>query len=399
MKLFKSLISIGMLLAVLLFAGYELGYLNIRTFPKAEGLKQVTLHCDYHGQKLALQEDLYQSVDSYYKSDPKKRRMSYGDFVYEDSQDKTIEDLTQKIDQKGSGLGLTGDQTADLATCFVQNIPYDSEKAKVVLSSSIQSRISRITDNSFYGRYPYETLYDDTGICTDKSYLEAAILRQMGYGVSLLTFNTAQHMAVGIKAPPGYGSFKTGYAYIETTNTGYKVGQLPVIDQATSGAKKAELDKLSGNNYDQILPQIPDSNFPPPSDVIKIANGNVYQRIIEITQDTQRLKDIINSINAKNQELVQLAGGIKASQGDVQNAKNQLSQSEAQVERAKSIYKSDPSEANYSSYNQAYAEYQSVYGATKSTIDSYNQEVGQYNQMVREINILIDEYNNLIKSG
>ena len=397
MKTLKSISFILILAAVLAFVAYEFGYINVRQFPKAEGLKQVTLNCDYHGQKLALQENLYQSIDNFYKSDPKKRRLPYKDFVYEDSQDKTLEEVTQKIEQESKDLGLTDDQTADLATCFVQNIPYDNEKAKVVLSSDIQSRISKITDNSLYDRYPYETLYDDTGICTDKSYLEAAILERMGYGASLMTFDSAHHMAAGIKAPPGYDSFNTGYAYIETTNTGYKVGQLPIIDQATSGAKSAELNKLSGDNYGQLLPQIPDSNFPPPTEVIKIADGSVYQRIVEIAKENARLKEIINSINSDNQELGQLAGDIKNSQNEVQSAKNSLDQSEAQMNQAKAAYESNPSMENYQAYNQAYQNYQSVYQSTKSVIDGYNQQVDQYNQLVKEMNGLIDEYNTLIK--
>ena len=398
MKIFKFLFSLIILATILMFAGYEFGYLDIRSFPKAEGLKQVTLNCDYHGQKLSLQENMYQSIDNFYKSDPQKRRLPYKDFVYEDSNDKTLEDLTQKIVGEGQNLGLSKDQTADLATCFVQNIPYDSEKAKAVLSPGIEGRITKIANISLYDRYPYETLYDDTGICTDKSYLESAILERMGYGVALMTFDSEHHMAVGIKVPSGYSSFKTGYGYIETTSTGYRVGQLPAIDQQTSAAKKAELDKLSGNNYGQLLPQLPSSDFPPPSEVIKVADGNDYQRIIELAAEIDKLKNIINEINDRNVQLKQLASEISSMENSVLNAKNMLNQSQTQMEQVKAVYLADPSPAKYSVYEQAYQSYQSVYQSTKDQIGNYNQNIDQYNQLVKEINGLIDEYNRLIKN-
>lgn len=385
-------------IALLIFGAVKLGLLDFRTFPEPKGEKQVILNCNYHGQKLSVQENLYQSVDDFYKSNPKKRFLSYDAYTKEDPKDKTIEDLTEKIKTKAQELGLTLDQTADLATCFVQTIPYDSDKAKIVLSDKPEDKVTRITNNNYFDRFPYETLYDDKGICTDKSYLESAILKQMGYGAALLTFDTEKHMAVGIKTPAGYGSFNTDYAYIETTNTGYRVGQLPIMDKSLGGAKKAEISKLSGDSSQDIIPELPQSDFSPPSKVIKVADGGDYQRIIDITKENQRLKDISTEINTQNRELTTYKDDVKNAESQAGTAKSQLDQSEVKVNQAKSDYNQNPTEESYAAYRQVYSDYQTTYYQTKSVIDNYNAKVNAYNQKVKELNSLIDEYNQLVKN-
>ncbi len=71
---------------------------------------------------------------------------------------------------------------------------------------------------TYYGvRYPYETLYLGRGVCSDKSVLLAALLRELGFGVALLRFDAECHMAVGIRCPDGYDYLGTGYAFVEST--------------------------------------------------------------------------------------------------------------------------------------------------------------------------------------
>lgn len=369
------------------------GFVDLRKFPEASGPKTVVLNCTYHDQKIQISETLYQSIDEYYSKDPKKAQLDYALFTQSDPKDQTVKNLTQKIKTKGTELGLTEDQTMDLATCFVQNIPYDSEKAKTVLS---QNPGDKVTQKDYYDRFPYETLYDNQGICTDKSYLEAAILKEMGYGTAILTFDAERHMAVGVDTPTGYTSFNTEYSYIETTNSGYKVGQLPAIDENVGGAKKAELDKSQADQG--FIPDLPKSDFTPPSEVIKIADGKEYKRIIEITNEINRLKSLTAEINAKNQALSAQKNELKNMENQLQAAKGELSQAEARLEVAKSAYKADPTTAKYTEYQRAYNEYQSVRVRTNSEIDRYNAAVNRYNGLITELKSLIEEYNRLIKS-
>ena len=87
-----------------------------------------------------------------------------------------------------------------IATSLVQQIPY--------------GKIKNYKERRFY---PYEVLYNQCGVCEDKSILLAFLLRELGYGVVLLEFETEHHMAVGIKVPEEFSYKKTGYAFVETT--------------------------------------------------------------------------------------------------------------------------------------------------------------------------------------
>jgi len=85
---------------------------------------------------------------------------------------------------------------------MVQNIPYDFSA-----SSS--------TGGSM--KYPYQVLYENTGVCGEKSVLLAYLLRGLGYDVVLFDFKPEKHMAVGIKSPAEYSFLGSGYAFVEST--------------------------------------------------------------------------------------------------------------------------------------------------------------------------------------
>lgn len=391
-RFFKVCCSLLLLVAVILGVSFALygGYLSFRKFPELKAPKQITLNCDYGGQKITLQEELYQSVDDYYSTDPKKRGYTlsnhFESFAYSYPEDKTVKDLTQKIKNKGRQMGLSDDKTMDLATCFVQNIPYDEAKAKIVLSKKTGEKISGDTFSKSLGRFPYETLYDNTGICTDKSYLEAAILKEMGYGVSLMAFDTERHMAVGVKTPAGYTSFDTQYSYLETTNTGYKVGQIPVIDKNVGGAKKAELDKTSKASENSLggdlIDEMPDPNFSKPSEMFIVADGKDYMRVIELAKTMNRIKALITEINTENKEILAMKEELKKEEGEVEAAKRETDSYEAKVKQSQDFY----------------SQYEASYYRTLQKVNNYNLQIRNYNAKIVKLNALIDEYNKLLKS-
>eukprot|EP00547_Thalassionema_nitzschioides_P000822 CAMPEP_0194199464 /NCGR_PEP_ID=MMETSP0156-20130528/468_1 /TAXON_ID=33649 /ORGANISM="Thalassionema nitzschioides, Strain L26-B" /LENGTH=602 /DNA_ID=CAMNT_0038924357 /DNA_START=221 /DNA_END=2029 /DNA_ORIENTATION=- len=80
--------------------------------------------------------------------------------------------------------------------------------------------------NHKMNRYPYETLFDRCGVCTDKSLLFVRLAMTLGYDVGLFIFEKANHMAVGVRVPQDYGDFGTDYAFLETTNYA-PIGQIP----------------------------------------------------------------------------------------------------------------------------------------------------------------------------
>lgn len=95
----------------------------------------------------------------------------------------------------------------------------------------VQSCITYKTDsNGNYPQYIIETLYKGTGDCEDVSMLMAAIFKEMGYGSVLLLYS--DHMAVGIKSDKSregvyYEYAGDAYYYVEATNTGWGIGQVP----------------------------------------------------------------------------------------------------------------------------------------------------------------------------
>lgn len=112
--------------------------------------------------------------------------------------------------------------------------PYDDAKIAISLVQHIQY------DNEFENLsdywYPYETLYHEKGICSDKSILLIYLLSNMDYDVAYLIFNDEKHAAVGIKCDPGYDFRNSGYAFIETT-----FPTIPTYMSGVYGEDKVEL--------------------------------------------------------------------------------------------------------------------------------------------------------------
>ncbi|HET6351645.1 MAG TPA: transglutaminase-like domain-containing protein, partial [Coriobacteriia bacterium] len=109
---------------------------------------------------------------------------------------------------KSAGLGR--DRYVEFVAKYVQSMPYD---------------YARLADKDAKTRFPVETLVDGTGVCGDKSLLIAALLAHEGYEVSLLAFESENHMAVGITGPgKHYG--ETSYLFVESTTPAY-VGEIP----------------------------------------------------------------------------------------------------------------------------------------------------------------------------
>jgi hypothetical protein len=102
------------------------------------------------------------------------------------------------------------------ALAFVQAIPY----ALDIDSTGVED----------YWRYPIETMHDQTGDCEDTTILAAAVLRRLGHRVG--TMLLPDHAALAVEAPPGTpGDFIVHEGrpmyYCETTDTGWRVGDIP----------------------------------------------------------------------------------------------------------------------------------------------------------------------------
>ena len=115
---------------------------------------------------------------------------------------------------------MTSDKTeqARIAISIVQNIPYaGSNKTTSFFGTQVN-----------YSRYPYQVLYDDQGICGEKSELLVFLLSDLGYGTSIFYFPQENHEAVGIKCPIEESYKKRGYCFVETTGPAIIQRQLSI---------------------------------------------------------------------------------------------------------------------------------------------------------------------------
>ncbi|MDD3039107.1 transglutaminase-like domain-containing protein [Bacteroides sp.] len=98
---------------------------------------------------------------------------------------------------------------AKLAIRLVKNIPYDKNKQDSIKKGHIETV-----------RYPYSTLYDNLGICSDQSYLLGYLLKELGFKTYYLGYSKpTPHVNIGIATTPQYSYKQTPYIIIEPTGT------------------------------------------------------------------------------------------------------------------------------------------------------------------------------------
>lgn len=163
-----------------------------------------------------------QALYDYYKGLPKSPTPNYSIYVTHPLHSTYLAQLVNNIRSATQREGFGELQTVQFAASFVQSLPYTTD--------------SLSTGYDEYPRYPIETLVDNGGDCEDTAILMASLLKGMGYGVVLIVFpETAAspgHCAVGVLGGEGiygtYFEYNGGkYFYLETTNTGWAIGQIP----------------------------------------------------------------------------------------------------------------------------------------------------------------------------
>jgi len=154
---------------------------------------------------------------SYYTTPPTTKDFIIRDLDNEE-QKKMLDPLVNEIKK----IASKRDDQAKIAIRLVQLIPYDWDA---------------FTSGIITGKYPYEVLYTNTGVCSEKANLMIYLLRGLGYGVAALEFTSEEHRAVGIECPSQYEYKNTGYCFVEPTelttigdSSGYYVG----VGQLTS---------------------------------------------------------------------------------------------------------------------------------------------------------------------
>ncbi len=177
----------------------------------------------YGGKEWTWELSINQSMYDYFKEIPRPPTTNYSVYVTNPQDDLYIDGLVEDINEAALKENYSEYQTVEFATTFVQSLPYTSDSA----TSSFDE----------YPRYPVETLVDNGGDCEDTSILLASILDSMGYGVILIKL--PEHCAIGVKGGDkihgSYWDYKgEKYFYIETTGSGWTIGELPDEYKGTS---------------------------------------------------------------------------------------------------------------------------------------------------------------------
>ncbi len=200
-------------------ASIKLGNLNIPanndSRPKTSDLLKKNYIFKYKNKDEALSLNLSSSIFDSYKSSPKVFRYQvdsapediqgefYKLFLETKASDNSIEQIVSSLRHIAAANNLSDDELAELALSFVQYIPYDTAKA------------SQLEPEPYY---PYETLYLNRGVCSDKTFLAYQILQKLGYGVAIIDMPDINHSAIGIACEKKYSLENSGYCYGETTN-------------------------------------------------------------------------------------------------------------------------------------------------------------------------------------
>ncbi|TJX14581.1 S-layer homology domain-containing protein [Tissierella creatinini] len=150
--------------------------------------------------------DLYKSID-------RADIYGYSYYVTHTEDDEYLNALAQVFINTGEENDFSEWDMLSLVVSFVQSLKYVPDDIG--------------TGYDEYPKFPLETLYDQGGDCEDSSILLASLLRELGYGTVLVA--TEDHMGVGLKAAEEANFTYLGmdFYYIETTDIGWEIGQLP----------------------------------------------------------------------------------------------------------------------------------------------------------------------------
>jgi len=123
--------------------------------------------------------------------------------INEETQRQFILPLSIEI----QNLAQEKDMQAKIAVSVIQNIPYGFSNSEENFAGSKVN----------HSRYPYEVLYDNEGICGEKSQLLAFLLKELGFEVAIFYNKDENHESVGIKCPRSKSWHGLGYCFVETS--------------------------------------------------------------------------------------------------------------------------------------------------------------------------------------
>ncbi len=176
--------------------------------------KEIILKYVVDGEKGEINFSVYEGMNNYVSVLPKSiiyhenETPSRLDFKLQKIEEETQREFLLSLVVKIQNLAKDSDEQARIAISIIQNIPFGESNKTATFFGDYEIN---------YSRYPYEVLYDNEGICGEKSELLAFLLKELGYGVVLFYHQKENHESIGIKCPVKYSLNRTGYCFVETT--------------------------------------------------------------------------------------------------------------------------------------------------------------------------------------
>lgn len=354
-------------------------------FPsRLENPKTVNFAWSYKGKEYSIEETLYGNVDAYYKEHPVKALYEtdseaeyYENFSLnlESENDTTIDDVVNDIKSEGIKNNLSEDEILELVISFVQDIPYDDKKYSMMVSEG-----GNVEDS--WTRFPYEVLYDNTGICTDKSILTVAMVNKLNYGTALFGFDDKEHMVPAIQCTQGYSSYDSGYCYTEVTNVGFKIGDSTAGD--IEGGKAVTKSSIT---YGQGEAAAPGAGTMEDFHIYGKKSGGIYDGVVETVDTMHKISELENQLR-----LIGL--DVESTKKDYLEFGATVESYKKQADDAYDRHLINKDASSYNKYLDLHKQYGVVYSQYESKVKLYNEKVNEYNNSANEYNALIKSFYN-----
>lgn len=164
-----------------------------------------------------LEWDIEIPISTYTYCTGRHRTHTYDIYIVDPLQAPFIEDLAGQFVDLAEKRGLDDRERFTSVVRFVQSLPYSLDRED--------------TGHLIYPKFPIETLVHGRGDCEDGTLLLGALLDSLDRDIAVLVFPDAQHMLLGVALEGDHGSYLEyhgkRYYPIETTDTGWGVGEMP----------------------------------------------------------------------------------------------------------------------------------------------------------------------------
>ena len=320
---------------------------NTSTTVVLSGEKLTTFTWKYKNKSYTLEQTFSDSLYNTYKNSQKYltypannppanfREAYYAIFLSTKSGDNSISNLLGSLKKISDENNFSEAEYLEFVLAFVQYIPYDNSK----------------TENSPQN-FPYETLYKNSGICSDKTLLAVMLLRNLGYGAAIFDYPDIKHSAVAVSCSD-QSSYNSGYCFVETTNY-FPIGVFPTsLNSGQAVSTEIDWEKVFvGSNMGEL---------------------ETYQKTTGKSYSMAKNVAVVNTI-------IKMRAALNSKSAEISQISAQLAVLRAELDQLIVLMDSYRENGDISNYN--------------ATVVRYNSKVEEYNAVLSNYRIKAEVYNN-----